>query len=152
MAHPIVRDERPATVQTRVWVQEHAWLYSVFKSPSNTVPKFRFPDLLGACVALVVGCADGQRRLVEFLVTELTRRDPASERRSCDIWPAQFDQLVAARGAAWNRFPNPMYDLEHIATACVAVAMAQPDGEAAVLAQARVNLLARAKSARASAN
>ena len=146
MANQIDRDEHTSTVQTRVWVEEHGWLHRIFKSPDNTSPKFRFPDLLSACVSLAVASDDGQRRLVEYLVTQLTLRDPRTERRSCDIWSAQFDQLMEAHRAPWNRFPNPMFELDHLATACVALAMSLSDGEAVVLRQARVNLLARAKA------
>jgi hypothetical protein len=146
MAYAIDRDERYPTVQTRVWVDEHAWLHRIFKSPGNTSPKFRFPDLLSACVSLAMDRDDGQRQLVEYLVTQLTRRDPSTERRSCDIWSAQFDQLMQAHRAPWNRFPHPKFELDHLSTACVALAMSLPDGEAVVLHQARINLLARAKA------
>jgi len=148
MAHPIVSQERPSTVETHVWEQEHAWLHRLFKSPLNTFPKFRFPDLLAACISLVVGAADGHRLVVEFMVNELTTRDPASKRRHCDVWSEQFDQLVALHRGPLNRFPNPMFDLDHIATACVALARLDPFGESAVLAQARRNLVARTNSAR----
>lgn len=143
MDHPVVREDAPAIVKTRVWREEHDWLYGLFTSPRNTAPKFRFPDLLGACVSLVVALPEGSERLVEFLVTELARRDASAVRRSCDIWAAQFDQLKAAHGAAWNRFPNPQFDLDQVATACVAVAMSAPLGPDAVLGQARLNWLAR---------
>lgn len=146
MAYPIDRDERHPTVQTRVWIDEHDWLHRIFKSPGNTSPKFRLPDLLSACVSLATGSDEGRRRLVEYLVTQLTLRDPRTERRSCDIWSAQFDRLMEAHRAPWNRFPHPMFELDHLSTACVALAMSLPDGEAEVLRQARVNLLARAKA------
>ena len=152
MANPIDRDEHTPTVQTRVWVEEHGWLHRIFKSPDNTSPKFRFPDLLSACVSLSVTSDEGQRRLVEYLVTQLTRRDPRTERRSCDIWSAQFDQLMQAHRAPWNRFPNPMFELDHLTTACVAIAMALPDSETVVLRQARLNLLARASAGGPRAN
>ena len=48
MPDPIDRDVRPPTVQTGIWIEEHGWLHRLFKSPNNTSPKFRFPDLLGA--------------------------------------------------------------------------------------------------------
>ena len=146
MAHPIERDERRSTVQTHVWLEEHDWLHRVFKSSNNTSPKFRFPDLLSACVSMALADTDAQQRLVEFLVTRQTLRDPKCERRSCDIFPTQFDQVMEAHRAPWNRFPNPMFELDHITTGCVAVAMAMPDGEERVLRQARANLLARAKA------
>jgi hypothetical protein len=137
--------EGPSTVQTRVWVDEHDWLHRVYKSANNTSPRFRFPDLLSACVSLALENAEAQSRLVDYLVTRLTLRDPRTERRSCDIWAQQFDLALTAHRAAWNRFPNPMFDLDHLTTGCVALAMAGPDGEAQVLRQARLNLLARVR-------
>jgi hypothetical protein len=95
---------------------------------------------------LAVDSEDGQQRLVEYLETRLTQRDPKTERRSCDIWNAQFEQLMGAHRAAWNRFPNPMFEIDHITTGCVAIAMSLPDAQASVLHQARLNLLARAKA------
>ncbi len=152
MAHPIAGDAGPTTVQTRLWVQEHDCLYRVLKSRNNTSPKFRFPDLMGACVSLVAGHSQGHQLLVDFLANELSQRDPTAQMRSCDIWPAQFDQLMSVRGAAWNRFPNPMFELEHIASACVAVAMQAPFGEAPVLLEARRNFVARSCAARSQAS
>ena len=152
MAHPIVPQERPATIETHVWEQEHAWLHSVFKSPRNTLPKFRFPDLLAACISLVVGAADAHLRMVEFMVTELTARDPSSKRRNCDVWVSQFDQLMDFHRGPLNRFPNPKFDLDHIATACVALAQQHPFGEAAVLTEARRNFRARVNALRGATN
>ena len=147
---PIDRELRPATVQTGIWVDEHDWLHRLFKSPHNRSPRFRFPDLLGACVSMALRDAECQRRLVEYLVTRLTLRNPRTERRSCDIWAPQFELLMAVHRAPWNRFPNPMFELDHIATGCVAVAMTHPDAVALVLRQARLNLLERAAGSPAS--
>ena len=110
--------------------------------------EFRFPDLLGACVSLAFRDPPSQRRLVEYLVTQLTLRNPRTERRSCDIWAVQFELVMAAHRAPWNRFPNPMFELDQITTACVAVAMSLPDGDALVLGQARLNLRDRASRSR----
>ena len=85
-------------------------------------------------------------------MTQLTLRNPRTERRSCDIWAVQFELVMAAHRAPWNWFPNPMFELDHLTTACVAVAMTLPDGEAAVLRQARTNLLARSRTNGPTAN
>ena len=108
MPDPIDRDVRHATaqavqtVQTGIWIEEHGWLHRLFKSPDNASPKFRFPDLLGACVSLALRDPASQRRLVEYLVTQLTLRNPRTERRSCDIWAVQFELVMAAHRAPWN--------------------------------------------------
>ena len=43
------------------------------------------------------------------------------------VFSRQFDQLLTAHRAAWNSAPNPMFELDHLATACVAVAKQQPE-------------------------
>ena len=146
MPHPIDRDEHRSTVQTRVWLAEHDWLHQIFRSPHNTSPRFRLPDLLSACVSMALADAAAQQQLVEIIVTRQARRDSRCERRSCDIFPTQFEQVMDAHRAPWNRFPHPMFELDHITTACVTAAMAWPDAEGRVLAQARANLLARTRA------
>jgi hypothetical protein len=152
MEHPIARDERASTVRTSVWTEEHDWLHQLYKSPSNTSPKFRIPDLLSACVALVLSQPENQRLLVEYLTTRHALRDPRCPGRSCEIFPAQFEQVLDAHRAAWNRFPNPMFEIEHILTGCVAVTMSLSSGGELVLRQARDNLIARSKATGASVN
>jgi hypothetical protein len=140
---PIEAAERPATVQTHVWMQEHEWLYRLHKDPANIAPKFRMPDLLSACVSLVLGDPANEPQLVQALVTRLMPRAAHGPRRSCDVWAPQFDLLMAAHRAAWNRFPNPMFNLDQLASACVAMLAAHPHGDALVLEQARRNFLER---------
>lgn len=152
MAHPIRRDEQVSTVRTSVWIDEHNWLHELYKSPSNTSPKFRFPDLLSACVALTLSDLDNSNRLVKHLRTRHALRDPKCPGRSCDIFPVQFGQVLEAHRAAWNRFPNPMFEIEHILTGCVAIAMSMPSGSDLVLHQARDNLIARSKASGPSVN
>jgi hypothetical protein len=60
--------------------------------------------------------------------------------------------VLDAHRAAWNRFPNPMFEIEHILTGCVAVAMSMPNGGELVLRQARDNLIARSKATGAAVN
>lgn len=130
-------------VQTRVWLREHEWLYSIMKSPRNTGPKFRFPDLLAACVTLAFATPATQERLITFLRSELLLRKQEPHRRTCDIWKPQFDLLMTAHRNEWNRFPNPMFSLDQITTGCVAVVMTMLDAQSQVLSQARLNVVAR---------
>jgi hypothetical protein len=148
MPDPTDRESRAPTVQTGIWIEEHGWLHRLFKSQENTSPRFRFPDLLGACVSLALRDIPSQDRLIGYLATQLTLRNPRTERRSCEIWAAQFDLLMTAHRAPWNRFPNPMFELDQLTTACVAVAMSLPDGDAQVLGQARLNLRERTSRSR----
>lgn len=136
-----------STIASRIWLPEHDWLHAVFLSRDNTAPKFRHPDLLSACVELALQGGGARPAVVEFLQKVLTRRDPHTARRSCDVWSPQFELLLAAHREDWNRFPNPRYDLDQVATACVALVRARSgeDGSA-VLAQARVNVSLRCAS------
>ena len=143
MAAPLDHEDQPSTVQTRVWVDEHDWLFEIFKSARNTAPRFRLSDLLSACISITLRDSISQRDLICYLDQQLTSRNPRTERRTCHVFSRQFDQLLAAHRAAWNSAPNPMFELDHLATACVAVAKQQPDPIAGVLKQARTNFLAR---------
>lgn len=149
MRQPFVAAQ-PATVQTRVWLPEHQWLHSVFSSDQNRVPTFRFVDLFSACVSLALSEPDAHARLHHFLVTELVSRDLKSPRRTCHVWQRQFDTLLKAYRAPWNSHPNPRFDLDAIATGCVAMVrsgatpVARTLSQARSLTEARLNLSPRA--------
>jgi len=87
----------PDIVETRLWVEEHTWLYSVLKSPSNQAPTFRFPDLISACVTAVLTPQEGYRALFAYLGTQLVLRDPATARRREAMWRTQYEQLQGKR-------------------------------------------------------
>lgn len=144
MPPTLVTAQPPAIVMTRVWLLEHDWLHSVYASHSNQSPTFRFPDLLSACIALVLSSNESMALLQLFLRTELGTRNPKSPRRSCHVWRHQFDDLLREHRAAWNSHPNPKFDLDAIATGCVAVVRAGHDPVGRVLTQARINCAARA--------
>ncbi|WOB11143.1 hypothetical protein [Piscinibacter gummiphilus] len=139
----IDRDTHESTVQIRVWVDEHDWLHSVFRSPRNTAPRFRLGDLLSASITIALRDAERQKSLVSYLDEEFSTRDQRTERRTVHVWQAQFDLLQTAHRASWNAAPNPMFDLDHLATACVVIARRQPDALNELLSQARNNFIAR---------
>ena len=58
MPHNVVAAQPPAILMTRVWLLEHDWLHSVYTSNSNQSPTFRFPDLLSACIELVLSSTE----------------------------------------------------------------------------------------------
>lgn len=139
----IDRDTHASTVQIRVWIDEHDWLHSVFKSPRNTAPRFRLCDLLSASISIALRDADRQKSLVSYLDEEFSARDQRTERRTVHVWQTQFNQLQAAHRGSWNAEPNPMFDLDHVATACVVIARRQPDAISELLSQSRNNFIAR---------
>ena len=58
--------ESSDVVETRLWIEEHAWLYALLRSDDNVAPTFRMPDLLSACVALVFGRDDAAERIFGY--------------------------------------------------------------------------------------
>lgn len=134
------------TIETRLWLPEYDWISCLSKAPENNFPAFRFPDLVSACVAMVSGLDDGVVRLFRFLATVQVLRDPKMPRRDTEVWRPQFEQLLALQRAPENRFPNPRFQLDHLATGCVALIQAGDPKGMSVYNQARQNLKERAES------
>jgi len=143
MPHTVVAAQPPAIVMTRIWLHEHDWLHSVYANHANQSPTFRFPDLLSACIELALSSTESLARLQLFLGTDLGARDPKASRRSCHVWRRQFDEMLREHRAAWNSHPNPKFELDAIATGCVAVVRAEHDPVRQILTQARLNCAAR---------
>lgn len=140
--------DHPETIETRLWLREHDWLFMVFRSEGNVSPTFRFPDLISACVSLVFLHHDAPGRIFTFLGTELVLRSPHSLRRRESMWRPQYELLLAVQRSPANRHPNPKFQLDQLTTACVALCHDQDDAEAHVLAQARLNMADRASRGR----
>lgn len=138
---PVVQ---PDIVETRLWLDEHDWLYSLLHSEANIAPTFRFPDLISASVSLVFTRDDAALRIFRFLGAELVLRPAQTARRRESMWHAQYELLLALQRSPANRHPNPKFQLDQLTTACVALScQADASGEA-VLRQARVNMARRA--------
>src|SRR4051812_25597227 len=100
MPRPALADEasRAASepvnvVETRLWMEEHDWLFGLLRSSDNIAPTFRIPDLLSACVTLVFSHADPGDRIFRFLGTALVMRSPTTPRRRESLWRPQFELL-----------------------------------------------------------
>ena len=131
--------------ETRLWLEEHTWLYGVLKSPSNQAPTFRLPDLISACVSAVLTPPEGYRVLFAYLGTQLVLRDPATARRREAMWRPQYEQLQELQRSPVNQHPNPKFQLDQLTTAAVALCReADPSGQL-VLKYARMNMAQRAK-------
>lgn len=135
-----------ATIETRLWIEEHAWLYGILRSPENLAPTFRFPDLISACVSAVLSHPDGDRALFGYLGAQLVLRDPATPRRREEMWRPQFEQLQALQRSPANQHPNPKFQLDQFTTAAVALCRdADPSGQL-MLSHARMNMVQRASA------
>ena len=130
-------------VETRLWLEEHNWLYALLCNESNVAPKFRIPDLLSACVAIVFTRDDAVERIFGFLGTDLVMRSPTTPRRRESLWRPQYELLHDLQCSPVNKHPNPKFGLDQITTACVALCQQDDPSGAAVLGQARRNMVER---------
>lgn len=132
------------TIETRLWLEEHDWLYQILKSDKNVSPTFRFPDLISACISLVFETQDAANRIFEFLGAELILRSPLCVRRRESLWRPQYELLLALQRSPANRHPNPKFQLDQLTTACVALVNIEGFGHDRILQQARLNMSERA--------
>lgn len=130
-------------VETRLWLDEHAWLYSILHSEGNVSPTFRFPDLISACISLVFMHQDASALIFQFLGSELVLRSPQTPRRRESMWRKQFQLLLDLQLSPANRHPNPKFQLDQLTTACVALCKTWDASGATILRQARQNMAAR---------
>lgn len=142
-ARGLAPDAHPDTLETRLYLEEHEWLYSLMHSPDNVSPTFRFPDLISACVSLVFAGNDAALVVFEYLGTQLVLREPGAPRRRESMWRPQYELLQAVQRSPANRHPNPKFQLDQLTTACVALIQQRPDADAQVLRQARLNMAER---------
>lgn len=95
------RFDRQDIVETRLWLEEHDWLYSLLRSDKNVSPTFRFPDLISSCVSLVFTRQNASACIFQFLGTELILRSPQTPRRRESMWRQQY-QLLLERKRSTN--------------------------------------------------
>ncbi|MBK7649423.1 MAG: hypothetical protein IPJ12_20250 [Betaproteobacteria bacterium] len=138
-------------IETRLWLEEHDWLYRLLRSDDNVAPTFRFPDLISASVSLVFAHHDAPVRIFQFLGTELVLRPPQTPRRRESMWRSQYQLLLDLQRSPANRHPNPKFQLDQLTTACVALCRAQDNSGSSVLRQARRNMAERSHFGREAA-
>jgi hypothetical protein len=134
------------TVETRIWIEEHAWLYDLLKSPQNRSPTFRLPDLLSACVCATLASPGGISALFGYLGTKLVLRDPNTPRRREAMWREQYALLQALQRSALNRHPHPKFQHDQLATGVVALCREADPSGGTVLKYARLNMARRART------
>ena len=135
-------------IETRLWLDEHEWLYGLLRSEDNVSPTFRFPDLISASVSLVFMHQDAPARIFQFLGTDLILRSPQTPRRRESMWRQQYQLLLDLQRSPANRHPNPKFQLDQLTTACVALCRAWDESGATILGQARRNMAARSHCGR----
>lgn len=140
--------DSPETIETRLWLEEHVWLYKLLRSEQNVAPTFRFPDLIAASVALVFVHDNAPTRIFGFLGSQLVLRAPQTPRRRESMWRQQYDLLLDLQRSPANRHPNPKFQLDQLTTACVALCRAEDETGTSILQQARHNMAERALRAK----
>ena len=148
VASPTEESDTQDVIETRLWLEEHGWLYRLLRSAENVSPTFRFPDLISACVSSVFEHHDAPARIFRFLGTELVLRSPQTPRRRESMWRPQYELLLALQRSPANRHPNPKFQLDQLTTACVALCRTADGSGAAVLRQARCNMAERSHRGR----
>ena len=86
---------------------------------------------------------DAVERIFGFLGTDLVMRSPTTPRRRESLWRSQYELLHDLQCSPVNRHPNPKFGLDQITTACVALCQQADPSGAAVLGQARHNMVER---------
>ena len=135
-------------IETRLWLNEHDWLYGLLRSEDNVSPTFRFPDLISACISLVFADQDASARIFQFLGTKLVLRSPQTPRRRDSMWRPQYQLLLDLQRSPANRHPNPKFQLDQLTTACVALCQELDKSGESILQQARRNMAARTQQGR----
>ena len=143
---PSSKDDSQDTIETRLWLDEHIWLYQLLRSDNNIAPTFRFPDLIAACVSTIFSHNDAPARIFRFLGTQLVLRAPQTPRRRESMWRQQYELLLDIQRSPANRHPNPKFQLDQLTTACVALCREQDDSGTSILQQARLNMAERAQN------
>lgn len=138
-----VRISQQEVIETRLWLEEHDWLYRLLRSEANVSPTFRFPDLIGACVSQVFAQPDAPARIFQYLATELILRSPQTPRRRESMWWQQYQLLLDLQRSPANRHPNPKFQLDQLTTACVALCRTTDASGTGILQQARRNMAER---------
>ena len=144
LARPVEAKRQEDTIDTYVWTDEYDFLRSLYDSADNTSPKFRFPDLISACVALVFHDDNAAERIFDYLRSELVLRNPNMPRRHEAIWKAQYNLLLGLQRSRANKHPYPQFQLDQLTTTCVALVRLAGDAQRRIFDQARQNTAERA--------
>src|SRR6266404_5203970 len=103
LARPVEAKRLGDTIDTYVWADEYEFLRSLYDSADNTSPKFRFPDLISACVSLVFHDDNAAERIFDYLRSELVLRNPDMTRRHEAMWKAQYNLLLNLQRSRANK-------------------------------------------------
>ena len=131
-------------VTTLVWMDEYERLDQIYHDADNHSPTFRTPDLISASITVVFDDVDPADRIFRHVHTIMLLRDLDTPRHAAAIWRAQYELLLALQRSPRNRHPNPRFNLDHFTTACVHLALEQPEAKHRILAHARQNTARRA--------
>lgn len=132
------------SVDARLLKEEHDWLVSISRDPANSSPKFRLPDLIGACVTIVFEQDDPLDVIFHILHSTVILRGSDAARRQERIFEGDFTSLQEIQRSPANRYPNPCFSLDQIVSACVAYVRTQGVEARDLFDRARANTARRA--------
>lgn len=144
----VTNDTSHGVVDINVLAADHEWLVGVLRDPSNRAPQFRMPDLLGACIGLVLGLDNPEDSVFGRLLTDVVLRSNGFPRRHSQLWLSDFALLQEMQRSEHNKFPNPNFSLDEILSACVAIARDQSPSHTNLFDRARVNTANRQRGGR----
>ena len=144
LVRPLEAKRLEDTIDTYIWTDEYDFLRSLYDSADNTAPKFRFPDLISACVSLVFRDDDAAELIFDYLRSELVLRNPNTTRRREVMWKAQYNLLLDLQRSRANKHPYPQFQLDQFTTTCVALVRLAGDAQRRIFDQARKNTAGRA--------
>ena len=144
LPRPAEAKRQEDTIDTYVWTDEYDFLRSLYDSVDNTSPKFRFPDLISACVSLVFHDDNAAALIFDYLRSELVLRNPNTTRRREAMWKAQYGLLLELQRSRANKHPYPQFQLDQFTTTCVALVTLAGDAQRRIFDQARKNTAKRA--------
>jgi hypothetical protein len=122
-------------IETRLWLEEHDWLYRLLRSEDNVSPTFRFPDLISASVSLVFTHQDAPVASSGFSGPSLFSARP-KHRAAANRCGGTSTSCCWTCNVPANRHPNPKFQLDQLTTACVALCRAEDGSGAGILRQA----------------
>ncbi len=142
----VTNDTSHGVVDINVLAADHEWLVGVLRDPVNKAPQFRMPDLLGACVGLVLALDYPEDSVFGKLRADVVLRSNGFPRRQSQLWATDFARLQEVQRSAHNKFPNPNFSLDEILSACVAIARELSSSNSDLFDRARINTANRQRN------
>jgi hypothetical protein len=132
-------------IETRLWLEEHDWLYRLLRSDRQCVADLPLPR------------SHQRQRLAGLRAFTMRRQShlpvpryrawyfarPTHRAAANRCGGSQYQLLLDLQRSPANRHPNPKFQLDQLTTACVALCRAEDGSGSSILRQARRNMAER---------